>query len=492
MKVLVARLNHETNTFSPIPTALESFSPKYGKEALQDQIAGNTAMTAMLQFAQGISGATLLTPLTAMANPSGLVQRQAFDHLCESILDASDGVKLFLLDLHGAMVVEGYADGEGILLEKIRSRCPQAKIFVALDLHANVTEKMTSNVDAMVSFKTYPHVDMYETGEHLTRIADLYLKGKARPVTAFRQIPLLSHTLKSNTQEGAMQKAITLARQAEGKYGILAASINAGFSLADFDNAGMSVVVVADGNQALAQQVADEIADQIWKDRAGFVYQSESIDTSLRRAVKASSQDQSKPVLLLDHSDNVMSGGSCDTTDILDAALQKGLENILVGPLCDPLAVSAAYQAGLGAEMDFEIGNRHARPKGVAMVGPVTYRGRVLAFSDGVFEVRGPIYQGSTMRMGRTALIDLGKARVVLTENRVEPFDLGIFETVGAQVRDARYLILKSRMYCRPVFGPLCSEMIECDSDKGGPTSSNYALFQFTNIRRPIYPLDPC
>ena len=489
MKVLVARLNHETNTFSPVITDLESFEPKLGAEARQEQIVGNTAMTAFLQYAESLPNARVVTPLSAMANPSGSVLPDAYDWLSNQILSEAADADLFLLDLHGAMVVEGGRDGEGELLERIRKAAPKAKIYVALDLHANVTQRMVDNVNAMLSFKTYPHVDMQETGAHLVRIVDSDLAGKTRAVTVWRQLPLLSHTLRSNTQEGAMQRAVEAAKRAEQQPGVLAVSILAGFSLADFADAGMSVVVVADGDLDLARRVANQIGDQVWSDREDFVYRSAALTESLVQAKQASINAAGKPVLLLDHSDNVMSGGTCDTLDVLSAALRVDLESIAVGPVCDPAAVAQAISAGVGAELELALGNRFPRPIPESSPAPVTLRGRVVHIGDGTFKVRGPIYTGATFSMGRSVAFDIGAATIVITEKRMEPFDLGVFECVGIDCTAYRFILLKSRMYCRPVFGPLCADMVECDSDIGGPTSSDYRYFRFEKLRQSVFPL---
>jgi microcystin degradation protein MlrC len=490
MKIVVARLNHETNTFSPVSTDRESFAPVLGRDARDEQLAGNTAMTAFIKFAESLPGARVITPLSAMANPSGSVQPQAYDWLCDQIVSQANDTDLFLLDLHGAMVVEGGRDGEGELLERLRRLAPTSKIVVALDLHANVTQKMVDNVDAMASFKTYPHVDMQETGELLTRITQQMLDGTSAPVTAWRQLPLLSHTLRSNTDQGAMQRAVALAKKAEQHNDVLAVSIIAGFSLADFADAGMSVLVVANGNRELAQEVANDIAAQLWSDRDGFVYESAPLHESLQAAQQAAARANGKPVLLLDHSDNVMSGGTCDTLDILARALETGLDSILVGPVCDPAAVQRAMSAGLGASIELEVGNRFARPIPEASPAPLRLQGTVRAISDGKFTVRGPIYTGANLSMGATIAFDIGPALLVITEQRVEPLDLGIFACAGIDPTQYRFILLKSRMYCRPVFGPLCSEMIECDSDIGGPTSSNYRYFRFERLRRPVFPLE--
>ena len=168
----------------------------------------------------------------------------------------------------------------------MRAAAPGVPIGVALDLHGNITEKMVRNADVMVGFKTYPHVDMYETGEHAGRLLLAMLAGEAKYAVCWRQLPLMSHTLRSTTLGGAMQRAVQAARAAEAE-GIPAVSVFAGFSLADIEAPCVSVVVTGydtpEGMKA-AQAAADRVAAQIWEERAGFVYESESLADSLARA----------------------------------------------------------------------------------------------------------------------------------------------------------------------------------------------------------------
>lgn len=490
MNFLIARLNHETNTFSPVRTPLGDFEPRYGDEALADQRDARTAMGAFIRLIAARPGGTLVTPLSATANPSGTVDAAAYEHLANCIVDAvTPGIDAILLDLHGAMVAEHVPDGEGELLRRLRARAPHVPIAVALDLHGNVTPAMIEHADLIVGFKTYPHIDMAETGEHAGRLLLDWLDGKTRPTMRWRQLPLLSHTLRSNTNEGAMRRAVEAARAMEAQPGVLAATVMAGFSLADFHDAGMSVIVVTDGDAALADRLADQLAEPIWREREGFVWRSEALAASLARARALAAQPGDGPVLLLDHSDNVMSGGSCDTMDVLAAALDAGLTGIAVGPICDPQAVAQLWAAPDGAQVEVDLGNRfrlHAGDTRQAML----LAGRLLAHSNGRFTVSGPIYTGAQADMGRTVLLDIGAAQLVITEKRMEPYDIGVFGCVGLDPSAQRFLLLKSRMYCRPVFGKLAKGLVECDSDKGGPTSSNYAFFDFRRLRRPVYPLD--
>lgn len=283
MKILIARLNHETNTFSPVPTPLEAFSPAYGAQALQENEGMRTAMAAFIDLAKGL-GATLVTPVSAMANPSGPVHAAAYDELTRRIVDAAPGCDAILLDLHGAMVAENSPDGEGDLLERLRAAAPGVPVGVALDLHGNITPKMVANADVMVGFKTYPHIDMYETGEHTGRLLLAMLHGQARYTVRWHPLPMMGHTLRSTTLQGAMLRAVDAARAAEAG-GIPAVTVFAGFSLADIEAPCMSVVVTAPADDPEpAQAAADRIAAAIWSERAEFVYDSEPLDQSLQRA----------------------------------------------------------------------------------------------------------------------------------------------------------------------------------------------------------------
>jgi microcystin degradation protein MlrC len=417
------------------------------------------------------------------------VHAAAYDELTRRIVEAVPGCDAILLDLHGAMVAENSPDGEGDLLERVRAAAPGVPIGVALDLHGNITAKMVANADVMVGFKTYPHVDMYETGEHAGRLLLAMLQGQTRYSVRWHQLPMMSHTLRSTTLQGAMLRAVDAARAAEAE-GMPAVSVFAGFSLADIEAPCVSVVVTGRADDpAATQAAADRVAASIWSERAEFVYDSEPLTESMQRA-QALAIGASRPVLLLDHSDNCMSGGTCDAMDVLQAALAEGLTDIAVGPLCDPEAVDELVAAGVGAQVTVRLGNKVPLTQLKVTKEPVALTGTVVAVGDGEYTVTGPIYTGQRCAMGRTVLFDTGSAQIVVTERTHEPWDLGVFSCVGVDPTAHRFVLLKSRMYCRPVFVPLSQALVECDSPTG-VTSSNYALFPFKSVRRPVFPLDP-
>jgi len=490
LKIVAARMNHETNTFSPVPTPLASFGPDgptFGAAAHAQAKGSRTALGAFIDSAEA-RGATLTVAVNATANPSGRVDAAAYEGLTDAIVGAvRAGCDAILLDLHGAMVTERFDDGEGELLRRIRAIAPDTPLAVALDLHGNITRQMIDTADVIVGFKTYPHIDMYETGTHSARLLFDWLEGSPRPHVAWTQPPLLSHTLRSATGEGAMQRAVERARQLE-REGLLAATVFAGFSLADFQDAGVSVVTVG-RSQDEAQQAADELARDIWRERDGFVYASAPLADSVAQARARQAQAGGRPVLLLDHGDNVMSGGTCDTTDVLEECLRQGLSNIGVSPLCDPAAVAAASTAGLGATVDVELGNVRPLGLGTDPRARLRVQARVRALTDGRFRITGPIYTGETWAMGRTAVLETDAFTAIVTERPMEPLDLGVFTSAGVDPARFDFLILKSRMYCRPSFVPIAGGLVECDSR--GVTSSDYGLFRLERVRRPIYPLEP-
>ncbi len=491
MKAVIARMNHETNTYSPVPTPLVAFGggkpggPDFGRAAYEAGKGSATAMGAFIDAAEQ-RGCDIVTPLYAMANPSGPVDAAAYRTMCDAIVDAvAQGCDAIMLDLHGAMVVEDSDDGEGDLLERIRTIAPRTPLALALDLHANVSDKMARNADILIGFKTYPHVDMVATGEHAARLLFRLLDGDIEPRIALARPGVLAQTLCQNTEiPGAMRDAVRLARALEQR-GALAASVFGGFYLADVADAGMSVVVVADRDVETAARWAEECSAMLRERAQEFVFHQSPLADSVARA-KATERGR---VLLLDHGDNCMSGGTCDTMDVLAECLRQGLDRIGVGPVCDPQAVAQLIAAGVGKTVTVDVGNKLSMPKiGLVARTPLRLTGRVRAIGSGEYTISGPIYTGTRCFMGRTVLFDTGTAEIVITELTQEPWDMGVFGCAGLDVASKRYLILKSRMYYRPVFAPLAGAIVECAS--AGVASSDFALFRYQKLRRPIYPFD--
>lgn len=489
MRIVIARLNHETNTFSPVPTPLEAFDPRFGPLALEAARGSRTAAGAFVAFAER-RGATTVTPVFATANPSGPVTDAAFEHLTSAILEAvASGADAVLLDLHGAMVTEQIEDAEGELLARIRRIAPDTPVGVALDLHGNITQRMVDHADVLIGFKTYPHVDMFETGAQVAAILERILDHGIRTHRAWIHPPMLAHTLRMNTaRPGAMRDLVEAARASEQRNGVLAASVFGGFPLADMPDAGASVLVVGSDRDA-THATAAELAAALWAKRADLVYREQLLAESLTEAQSLASRPGAGPVLMLDHGDNCMSGGTCDVMDVVAEALVQGFAGIVAGPICDPSAVAAMAQAGLGARVRLALGHGRPIPSIAAPGQPLTIDGVVEALGSGEYTITGPTYTGMRCTMGRAAVLATDQGRILVSERPHEPWDMGVFTCLGVDPRAARFLILKSRMYCRPVFEPIAKGVVECASR--GVTSSDYSLFGFSRLPAATYPIDP-
>jgi len=485
MRFVIAMMKHETNTFSPVPTPIESFGkqgPFFGVDAYNAYKGTNTPMGAYIDLAQN-EAAEIVTPIAAQAWPSGFVHGGAYESIVRAIVDeVKRGCDALFLDLHGAMVTEFTDDGEGTLLERIRCIAPNLPIAVALDLHANITEKMITNCTTLAGYKTYPHIDMGQAGQRAGSLLIRTLKKEINPVVIWGRRPMLPHTLRMGTDDAPMKDLVTMARVAEEE-GVLAVSVFGGFPLADIYDAGLSVVVT-DVDQSRGKKVCDKILNAAWARREEFVYHSEPLTESIARA-KAFSDG---PVLLIDHSDNCASGGTQDTMAVLAEAMHQGLKDVAVAAVRDPEAVEAMIRAGVGSRVTIQLGGKMDMPAIRLKGNPLEVTGTVRVISDGEFIVKGPVETGVTTYMGRTAVLDTGPIKIVVIERNHEPIDLGVFRSVGIEPTAIHYLLLKSRIHYRGAFMPIARHIIECDGV--GVTSSDYSRFRFQKVRRPIYPLD--
>ncbi len=493
MKFVIAQMEHETNTFSPVPTPWESFGPNgayLGAEAYRAMKGTRTPIGAFIDLAEK-ENAEIVTPVAGFAYPSGPVDPAAYDRFCDLICEeAAKGCDAIFLDLHGAMVVKDRTgDGEGTLLAKVRAVSPDTPIAVSLDLHANVTEQMVSNSDVIAGYKTYPHIDMYETGELAGSVLLRYLKGEVKPVMVWGNVPILAQTLKMNTDEGAMKDYANAARQVQ-RDGALAASAFGGFPMADIPQAGMSTIVITDGDRAAAETARDYILSVAWSKKEDFIWRDEPLEQAIAKAklLGQAKQMADGPILLLDHPDNCATGATQDTMHVLKEALRQGMNDIAVGPIRDPEAVDILIKAGVGAQVTLPVGGKMDMPAINRKGEPMELTGVVRAITDGEYTITGPQFTGVRAMMGRTVVFSTDAADIVITERLQEPWDVGVFTSVGIDPTRKKFLLLKSRMYFRPVFLPIAKDAVYCDGV--GVGSSDWTMFNYEHLRRPIYPLD--
>ncbi len=485
MRLVLATMRHETNTFSPLPTPLRAFGPKAGDKAIDIYRGTNNPIAAYIDLAER-EDAEYVVPLIANAAPSGKVEQAAFDEMsdriCEAVSMGCDGI---MLDLHGAMVTEGHDDGEGELLRRIRAIAPEVPIAVALDFHTNLTPVMIANATVITGYCTYPHIDMAETGRRAGETLLRAMAGEVNPVMLWHSLPMLTHMLRQTPLDQPMKDIMDRAMAAEAAGEVLNASVFGGFPLADIPHVGLGAIVVGDGDAVAAGNLLDELMDTAWQRREDFVFEIEPVETSLNRAREL----DGGPIILVDHGDNCGAGGPQDNMEVLDEVLRLGLEDVVAGPIWDPDSVARMIDAGVGAEVSLQLGGRTDSPAMQLDGRPIAVSGTVKCITDGRFIVTGPMATGSPMNMGRTAVLRTGSVDIVVSERRYEPFDTGCFTHAGIDPSAKRYVLIKSRQHFRAGFGPIAKHVVLVAGP--GVCSSDYAAFPFKNLRRPIYPLDP-
>ncbi len=494
MRVVIATMSHETNTFSPVITDLDRFSgggpaPLAGEEAIRTYTGTASCPGGFLQAASEF-GAQVIVPVIAGAPPSGPVEDDAYEYIAERIVAAlADGPDAILLDLHGAMVTRSFEDGEGELLRRLRAVAPDIPVGVALDMHANLYPDMVGLATVVSGYHTYPHIDMDETALKAGRLTLSALTGQCTPTMAWGNAPMLPHVMRQGTDDHPNRALQARAREMEADGGALSVSLFTGFPHADIHNAGLSVVVVTDDDPALAERYRDELLDAAWSERQAFVYQVEPLAESLARArTLAEDEHTDGPVLLLDHYDNTASGGTMDTTEVLAEVLAAELDDVAVFGIFDPQAVAEMAAAGVGAEVTVTLGGKLPMPALTQQSRPLTVTGRVRLLSEGRFPATVAMSRGLTMNMGPTAVLRVAGVDIVVISRHIEPFDPGCFRSLGIEPTERRYLMLKSRIHCRVGFMPLVAHVVECAGR--GVCTSDYSEVTFEHVRRPIFPLD--
>ena len=490
MRLLLAMMKHETNTFSPVVTDLKRFRAwgLHEDAAVVTAYRGtNHPLAAFIDSAEA-AHADIVTPVAAEAMPSGLVQKEAYDYLCGRILSALRDQGPFdgaMLDLHGAMVAEPDWDAEGGLLEAMRQIAPDLPIAVTFDMHGNITERVVRNCTVLNCYKSYPHTDMYVTGKACADVFMRALRGEVKPVMSYGALPLLAQTLRMGTADFPMREMQQRTRDEENRPDILLASVFGGFPMADIPQVGLSAIVVADAHQANAEAARDRLLDFAWQHRADFIYQHEPLAQAVARAKTITEQ----PIVLLDHADNVGSGGTSDSMVVIREVIAQGLTDVAVGAVWDPEAVQLMMKAGVGATLTLDLGGKSDMPSIGAKGEPLRLTGRVRRLSDGDWTVRGPMYTGTNVTTGPTAVFESEGLSIVVTSLHHEPWDAGIFTSVGIDPAHCRYLLLKSRIHYRAGFSPY--EKARVTLDGVGVTTSDNSLLSYRSSNRPLYPVHP-
>jgi microcystin degradation protein MlrC len=484
-RVLVAEFMHETNTFSVQPTdesAFRNCSYYQDGDIIPAFRGTHTSIGAAFEAADKFQW-KLVHPIAASANPSGRVTDGCFEMITKLILDACDDVDGILLHLHGSMSTQSHDDGEGELLARIRSRVGSGVPIVAvLDLHATVTQRMAENSNALVSYRTYPHIDQYERTWQAAELLEKAMLGEVTPKVALARRPILYALDGGRTTSPPMVELLRRGDQIEAAGQALVVSVQAGFSSADVHDIGPSIAVTGNDLPS-AQAIAEELMDYAWEQRTFSSIYFTPLDEAMAKAKAGTGA--SKPLVISDYSDNPGSGAYGDATNLLKAVLDADLQNVGFHAIHDPEAVLQAQAAGVGNRVTLLLGGKTDPTMGG---GPIEVTGHVAAITDGSFIAYGPMGGGARRNYGLSLLLRVGGVEIIVISHNGQANDLGQFTSLGVDPTRKSTLIVKSMQHFRAAFEPIAREVIEVDT--GALSTRNFKQRPYRNIRRPIWPLD--
>jgi microcystin degradation protein MlrC len=464
LRIGIGGFLHESNTFAPSRASLQAFEEGGGwpglcrGDAVLAQTRGVNVGVAGFVAAAEASGWTLVATTWCAASPSGPVRRDAFETIAGELVDGLaqaaplDGI---YLDLHGAMVTEHLDDGEGELLDRIRRAVgPEVPIVASLDLHANVTARMVEASEMLIAFRTYPHVDMAQTGRWAASALARIIETAKRPAKAFRQLPFLIPILWQRTEaEPCREIYAELARQETGD--IFSLSFAPGFPAADFPDCRPSVLAYA-AEPEQAAVAADRLASLITARESLFDGPVYEPDEAVRIAKERSLPG--RPIILADAQDNPGAGSGSDTTGMLRALLRAGVERAAIGLIVDPEAAEAAHAAGIGSTLRLGLGGRSGIPDDAPLEADYV----VESLSEGRLRTTGPYYGHGLMDLGRCACLRLGGIRIVVSSRKAQMADQAMFRFVGIEPHNQAILVVKSSVHFRADFEAIAGDILVC------------------------------
>jgi microcystin degradation protein MlrC len=487
-RILIAGYQHETNTFAPSPadwaafTRGDSFPAFVRGPAMLEHLSGiNIPVAGFIDVAR-TQGWALLPSCWAGAIPSSYVTRDAFERIAGAIVeDAANagGLDGIYLDLHGAAVAEHALDSEGELLGRLRALVgPGVPIVASLDLHANVTQRMLHEADALVAYRTYPHVDMARTGERAGELLARRLKaGRREPVHA-RRLPFL---IPLNAQSTWIEPARTLFDELEAldrEYGAVL-SFCMGFPASDFDEC--APMVWGHGPRA---EVAAERLFALAAEPTQWHLECLSAREAVTQAL-ALAEHSAKPVVIADTQDNPGAGGDSNTTGMLHALLAQGAGRkfpgqVALGLLFDPAAGRAALEAGVGAEIELALGTAVPTFTGQHSDPPLKGRFKVLAVADGICTLTGPMMTGLTVKLGPSACLEFDGIRIAVVSGKKQLLDRQLLRMVGIHAEQMRIIVVKSSNHFRADFQPHASQVLVAKA--AGPMAADPADLPWTRL----------
>ena len=485
-RIAIGGVQHETNTFANVPATYDDF-------VAPDAWPGLTRGPALLEAVGGVNlpaaGAVeelrglrheCVPLLWCSAQPSGRVTRDAYERITAMLLEDLErerrrGLDGVYLDLHGAMVAEHCPDADGALLQLVRRVVgPRVPVVASLDYHANVSPAMADAATALVAYRTYPHIDMAQSGGRAARCLHDLL-GRPAPVVSLQPIDFLVALTSQSTLVEPMRSLMLQAIDAE-RSPVRAVSVTPGFPAADVAECGPAIYACGDDVTSVAAAVA-RLAAAFRERESEFVLDLQPIEAAIGGLLHHR-PERGRPVILVDTQDNPGAGGNADTMELIAALAASGLERVLAGVICDPKAAAHAHAAGVGATIELDLGAGSGWPGS----RPLHAAFDVEALGDGRFTGTGPFYRGARFELGPMALLRTGNVRIAVASRKQQAADQAMFRHLRIEPAEQAVLALKSSVHFRADFGDLAGRIVVVEAP--GPSVADPAKLPFRNLRR--------
>ena len=477
MKIFIASLATETNTFSPLPTGYRTFEETVlMRDASRRPATIGTAPVIEWRKAAEADGHTVVESLTTFAQPAGTTIRSVYEAFRDEILGdlkAALPVDMVLLFLHGAMVADGYDDCEGDILKRARALVgPAVPVGCELDLHCHLTQEMVDAATAIITYKEYPYVDTAARARELYALCKAAGAGKVWPVSALFDCRMVNMW---RTPVEPMRGFVDRMMALEGKDGILSVSFAHGFPWGDVADVGARMLVIADGDKTKAAALAERLGHEIFAMREQTVTPHLGVDAALDRALAA----ESGPVVLADVADNAGGGAPSDSTFILKRLVKRGIRDVATGCYWDPVAVRICKEAGVGASFDLRIGGKCGKASG----DPVDLRITVRGVSDRLTQTGN---NGGQIPLGEAAWVEGAGIDIVLNTLRGQTYAPDAFSNLGLDPTRRKIVVVKSTQHFHARFAPLATDVVYVSTP--GAIPPDFANIPYTKKTTPFWP----
>lgn len=487
MRVGIIAFLHESNTFIREMTGLENFERDVLVEGEEVRARFAEAHHEVGGFFAGLADAGIeaVPLLAARALPHGPVTAEAFATISDRIeraIERAGHLDGLLIAPHGAMVAEHEPDADGEWVSRVRARvgaeCP---IIATLDLHANLSERLVASCDAILAYRTNPHLDQRVRGMEAATLMMFTLRGQIRPTMAAVHLPMAVNIESQATSEQPCRSLVERASQARLDDRLLSVSLVLGFPYADVPQMGASVVAVTNGDPERARRSAEGLAAAWWGRREEFTGRMIGVEAALDQATRWEGT-----IGLFDMGDNIGGGSPADGTVLAHALLARPALRPSLVALYDPEAVARAMAAGVGEKVRLSVGGKTDDRHGAPLVADFN----VLAQSDGTFRETEPRHGGlTTFDQGPTVVVATDDGfTLLINSRRTAPFSLAQLTSCGIEPRAFRILVAKGVHAPRAAYAPACRHLIRVDTP--GSTSANLMHFAYERRRNPMFPFE--